>query len=329
MFCGVVFLLPFFLFSAITEVAAKPTTCCEWLASLLRTLLGHSDKHLSFREVCASLHHLNLSGVEFTCLAVLSIIIGTLIYHLEKNLWSYGLQIIFKRIQNKTLGCGWKRIMSICSLHVFSVLLIAATAWISGSIKWFSSITFIVIAFAAALVAIVCISNGIVEDTETMWLAEGGGDSSHKGSLLDAQGLRLSIIMSKVSTWSDFIHCGQSCALAWILGSCSAYTLFDKAEVLCGFFWGGILSSVLLLVAEGFIDWHRWQHVQNVLGEKDTAKGSTTNSALSSCMPNACKRCIHSGKTGCCILWRIVTCRIKKIFNKKNTTVVFQTFWRK
>lgn len=240
MFCGVVFLLPFFLFSAIVAVKEPPVT---------------------FQNVCINLHKLNLSAVEFTSLAVLSIIIGTLIYHLEKNLWSYGLQIIFKRIQNKTLGCGGNRIMSICSLHAFSVLLIVATAWIFGSIKWFSGITFIVIAFAAALVAIVCISNGIVEDTETMWLAEGGGDSSHKGSLLDAQGLRSSIIMSKVSTWSDFIHCGQSCALAWILGSCSAYTLFEKADVLFGFFWVGILSSVSLLVAEGFIDWHRWQLV--------------------------------------------------------------------
>ena len=238
MFCGVVFLLPFFLFYAIVVLEGQA---------------------IDFRKVCTTLHEINLSGWEMTCLSILAIIIGTLIYHLEKNIWSYGLQIIFKKIQNRTLGCVRKSIL-ICSPPTLLFLLFVLLSFI-GNMKWFSIAVFTVIAIATALVAIVCISCEIVKDTETMWLAEGGGDSSHKGSLLDAHGLRSSIIMSKVSTWSDFIHCGQSCALAWIFGSYSAYILFDKADVLCGFFWLGILSSVLLLVTEGFIDWHRWQLV--------------------------------------------------------------------
>lgn len=284
MFCGVVFLLPFFLFSAITEVAAKPTTCCEWLASLLRTLLGHSDKHLSFREVCASLHHLNLSGVEFTCLAVLSIIIGTLVYHLEKNLWSYGLQVFFcsrlcVRICFLIIAAFVTTVIFCCHSNANNVLVVIA----------------LTIGVLALMVSLFCVYCGEVKTTDDIWLAEAGKKRLDKNATLDRRSAQ--IIMGKVSTWSDFIHCGQSCAWAWIIGSTLAYFLLHRHAALVIPYWSGIKAAVCLLIAEAFIDWHRWQHVMKVLGI------SSRNSCYL-CIRTAliCRKCSHHASRKCPLL---------------------------
>lgn len=283
MFCGVVFLLPFFIFPSITQL-------CPCVPKFYALFPQPSD----------------FDFAQLTYLAVLSIIIGTLIYHLEKNLWSYGLQVIF---------CS-RWCVRICFLTI------AASAPISGIVISFldeneNVVLYLIpsiIGILAVIVSSFCVCCDEARTTDDIWLAEAGKKRLDKNATPDRRSAQ--IIMGKVSTWSDFIHCGQSCAWAWIIGSTLAYFILHRHAALVVPYRAGIIAAVCLLIAEAFIDWHRWQHVKNVLGEKDTAKESTINSALSSCLPDACKRCIRSSKTGRCILWRIVACRIKKRFNK-------------
>lgn len=283
MFCGVVFLLPFFIFPSITQL-------CPCVPKFYALFPQPGD----------------FDFAQLTYLAVLSIIVGTLIYHLEKNLWSYGLQVIF--------------FSRLCVRIVF--LIIAAIVPISGIVIAFRSenenvVLYLIpsiIGILAVIVSSFCVCCNEARTTDDIWLAEAGKKRLDKSATPDRRSAQ--IIMGKVSTWSDFIHCGQSCAWAWIIGSTFAYFLLHGHAELVVPYRTGIIASVCLLFAEAFIDWHRWQHVKNVLGEKDTAKESTINSALSSCMPDACKRCIRSSKTERCILWRIVACRIKKRLNK-------------
>lgn len=244
--------------------------------------------------MCENLHEFELSAVEFTCLAVLSIIIGTLIYHLEKNIWSYELQLLFTT----------NRPVTRCFLLLISPVLFVVIVSIWSSL-WVLFLIFLVVAFSACLVSVFCVKGDCVEITEQMWLAEAGKKTPDKGGSLDGESAK--IIMAKVSTWSDFIHCGQSCAWAWILGSSFAYQLFEKPILQVGF-WIGLFSAVLLLVAEAFIDWHRWQHIVKVADVIPCAKG-----CFYSRVRKICRNCRRRSSKSCTV-WRFV--RLNCLNNK-------------
>jgi len=77
-----------------------------------------------------------------------------------------------------------------------------------------------------------------------------------------------SVIMRRVANWSDFIHCGQCCAFAWMLGSyCVLFycLLDDRGNVPFVRINLGLLCSLLLLSLELIADWHRYHHVLYVL----------------------------------------------------------------
>ena len=239
--------------------------------------------------MCENLHGFNLSAVEFTCLAVLSIIIGTLIYHFEKNIWSYGLQILFTSNKLSVWCCIW-----IIGAVLFGVIAIVSI-FISPRVLFLILCISLVVAFSACLLSVFCVEGACVEITEQMWLAEAGKKIPDKGGALDGESAK--IIMAKVSTWSDFIHCGQSCAWAWILGSSFAYQLIEKPILQVGF-WIGLFSAVLLLVAEAFIDWHRWQHIVKVADVIPCAKG-----CFYSRVRKICRNCRRRSSKSCTV-WR-------------------------
>lgn len=234
---------------------------------------------VTFQKVCINLHELNLSAVEFTCLAVISIIIGTLIYHLEKNIWSYGIQSIFSSRGNV-----------LCRLFVITVeliLLIIPPVFILSNflssildVRKHETLLFVVllaiiVAISALVVSLACIFRRIVDDTKEMWLAEKGEVVSASTGALNGNASK--IIMEKVSTWSDFIHCGQSCAWAWIYGSSLAYLLLQKNTLLTPFYTSGLLAAVLLLIAEALIDWHRWKFVLCAINKESFYKKEPHN----------------------------------------------------
>ena len=92
-FCGVVFFVPFFLYGQ-TPLAA-------WLES------GQDNPDWCAPKVAA--------------LGVLACIVGTIIYHFEKNLYSYGIQSVFEwMLKCKIIKCG-----AICLLVVVCIVCLA------------------------------------------------------------------------------------------------------------------------------------------------------------------------------------------------------------
>lgn len=231
MFCGVVFLLPFFLFSAIVAVKEPPVT---------------------FQKVCINLHELNLSSVEFTSLAVISIIIGTLIYHLEKNIWSYGLQVIFTGSPGR----------SVVSVLYFVILLVAFLVYSQKPMPDLEVCLLILLTLLCLIIALIVRNKRFILITGCMWL----GEQEKKSSIA-------SRILSKVATWSDFIHCAQSCAWSWILGSwvCKYIGIFD---INCDdIYRRGLALAFVILVVEAIFDKHRWRHVLYVINLEDKKYG--------------------------------------------------------
>lgn len=86
-FCGVVFFVPFFCISG-TKGKNKIHSLNEWLQ------VGFFNHDWSTPKVAA--------------LCALACVIGTIIYHLEKNLWSYPLQCLFERAFSEKLQINHK-----------------------------------------------------------------------------------------------------------------------------------------------------------------------------------------------------------------------------
>lgn len=144
---------------------------------------------------------------QLVILGVLACVVGTIIYHLEKNLWSYLIQFVFEKLK---LG-------------------------------------------------------NLLDRTEKCWLIEARAKKQvDKNSLYAYQ----EAIADKVSTWSDFIHCTQSCCFAWILGS-SVYQLWIEGEGNTPYIGNSYFIALAILILEVCIDAHRYQHViRMTAGEK-------------------------------------------------------------
>ncbi|MCI7698494.1 MAG: hypothetical protein MSQ05_03795 [Akkermansia sp.] len=233
MFCGVVFLLPFFLFPATVQL-------CPCVPKFYACFPQPGD----------------LDFAQLSALAVLAVIIGTIIYHIEKNVLSYPIQIIFRLISRKF--ASWGKLICL-------VVVSAGLAWCLHS--YFSEIS-VQLRIAVGVVFAFCIFTAVcakvlkvVDDTRRLWIRE---DSEHAASGGDDKA-----VLKRVGTWADFIHCGQSCAIAWLLGSflcnvCLGWKLNGNP-----FYCHGLFLAGALLVLEIFIDWHRYQHVLLVLGDSE------------------------------------------------------------
>lgn len=101
------------------------------------------------------------------------------------------------------------------------------------------------------------LQNGIVDNTRKLWALE---DREKETSGDDDKA-----ILKRVGTWSDFIHCGQSCAIAWILGSLLCNASLGGCLSNDTVYRHGIFLAIVLLILEVFIDWHRYQHVRRIL----------------------------------------------------------------
>lgn len=75
-------------------------------------------------------------------------------------------------------------------------------------------------------------------------------------------------IAQRESGWADFIHCAQTSAIAWILGSFISLKLPHAPDVSEGypdFFIVGILVALWLLFFEFFCEWHKSLHIDYML----------------------------------------------------------------
>ncbi|MDD6814213.1 MAG: hypothetical protein PUD60_07430 [Akkermansia muciniphila] len=236
MFCGVVFLLPFFLFPATVQL-------CPCVPKFYACFPQPGD----------------LDFAQLSALAVLAVIIGTIIYHIEKNVLSYPIQIIFRLISQR--NAGWKKLIL---PWVVSVVVVGCIIFGLSRIPNISVLLWTVVGcvlLVCLLTSVFAGKSGIVKDTRRLWIRE---DSEHAESGGDDKA-----VLKRVGTWADFIHCGQSCAIAWLLGSflcnaCLGWKLNGNP-----FYCHGLFLAGALLVLEIFIDWHRYQHVLLVLGDSE------------------------------------------------------------
>lgn len=88
----------------------------------------------------------------------------------------------------------------------------------------------------------------------------------------DAEMVKQYAASEKLATWSDFIHCVQSCCFAWIFGS--FFACYITGIIVCGFYQG-LTIAFILLAAEMIIDMHRYKFVKYFLKESEPSNNSS------------------------------------------------------
>lgn len=228
------------------------------------------------------------------CVAVLSFIIGTVIYHLEKNLYSYLIQAAFESIGEKLLRAVliifvlmvmlfWIADCCLPTLIGIVLVLLVIACIICFLIPLFSR-DFNHKAEADSTDEIYCkIVDALIDRTEKCWLIE---------KFVKDKWTPQYSIAKKVSIWSDFIHCVQSCCIAWIMGTIAAYYLHPC--FLCGCDASrciylhdmsvGVEIAMTILLVEIGIDAHRYIYVirmtssvESILNRKHSKKDIPTS----------------------------------------------------
>ncbi len=111
----------------------------------------------------------------------------------------------------------------------------------------------------------------VIKRTRKIWIIETGTAELPEED--DKSNLKLTLsdkkaIAQKLATWSDFIHCTQSCCFAWIAGCWVTQCWIFKCGLADGFGAAckepSVLIAFLILLLEVLFDWHRYQHVLDI-----------------------------------------------------------------
>lgn len=233
-FCGVVFFVPFWLFPS----------------EKLNSLLDGSPWQFP----------------QYIVLAILAFIIGTIIYHVEKNVYSYGLQALFELWEKSKTWCIISFVIAAAIIGGIGYFFLCKFAW------W--SIFFLIVPIIL-MILIICMRETILQRTQIAWAIEGGCENVTCTNMdqdcpMDDKARKA--IADKVAKWSDFIHCAQSCCFAWLLGVIIIF--WRQGAFSSDISWGNIISmshgielvsscgiAAVLLVFEALFDWHRYCHV--------------------------------------------------------------------
>lgn len=249
-FCGVVFFCPFLLYA----LDWCNVYLCEHEFSV-----EVSKESLSF-----SMQYGTWDTGKIVFIGIVACVIGTIIYHVEKNLYSYSVQCVFELYASKKNNFLW------ASPIIASLLLTLALSPLVSVFADFSPICcFICYSFSCFLVlCVICCAfetyfHKVIERTQKVWIIE---DEQTVNTSVSEYRLKDGVIpmmlmahavSKKLSTWSDFIHCVQSCCFAWVAGSCFVkYFIHSDADITLG-----NSIAVALLFLELIFDWHRYQHV--------------------------------------------------------------------
>ena len=244
-YCGVVFFLPLYLFVPwkVHEFFFQSGLCCK----------------------------------QLICIGALACVIGTLIYHLEKNLYSYVIQGIYEWLEERK------------SLEKYNKIIIAGVL-LCGLILTLSRCCHCLICVIIASPFILCIvklfSDGkVFKTTIISWIIEGSDAKENKDkNHTETNEMQardpghgeitmhdLRSIAGKIAVWSDFIHCTQSCCFAWILGTCFSYWIIERnccascVEYMSSRMdWSLIAAFSILFIESVFIDRHRYSFVMEM-----------------------------------------------------------------
>ena len=238
-FCGVVFFVPLWLFARTRIV------------EILGVEKGNTGVYLIF--------------------SALAYIVGTAIYHLEKNLHSYPLQLIYEYYYQKVER--WK------ILGLLILIILALGSLCIGIYCWWMLIIAAICYFVLAIILLCSRQERLVKTTMDQWIWEEKGALTYKAIALPIcsdERLTPLAAMKKISTWTDFIHCVVSCCFAWIFGCVVVKMLQVGISSWC------CLCVLVLLLIEGLIDAHRYRFVKRALQNASLEQDSQTCVALTS-----------------------------------------------
>ncbi len=231
-FCGVVFFTPLYLFAP---------GCMQNFFSKCGIAMGDSIYYVG----------------------ALACVVGTIIYHLEKNLYSYTAQGIYECMfkkcketsRDKQLGNG---LLS----YVIMAFVLILSIWLNPRLFLDIIWIFLLVVLAAILILKYFLDKKTFDTTLMCWKIEGSIPDDNETT---KEGVReLNSIAAKVAVWSDFIHCTQSCCFAWLLGTYLTYRVLKpcsaaNAELMSK----SIAVAVVLLIIETvLIDRHRYAFVE-------------------------------------------------------------------
>lgn len=244
-FCGVVFFVPIYLFGS--EKTGQ---------------IGHIE---------------NWESGTFLLFAAVASAVGTIIYHLEKNLYSYPLMYLYeKTIYQRDISPKsgseipdkqqyyW---ITWCFFGVIFLLLLGCTNFLPHHPWFILIIASFIYLFIVAHYILNASFNHIISPTLKMWEIEHLAKVSAKQNNdfnEDSILLKQCAAADKLANWADFIHCTQSCCFAWIFGSLLVYNI--TLEIEKGWYQG-IAIAILILAAEVVIDMHRYRfltHIRNI-----------------------------------------------------------------
>ena len=263
-FCGVVFFCPFLLYTP----------------KYANAFLGGEEVSIKISQDCFSFctQYGAWETGKLVFIGIVSCIIGTIIYHVEKNLYSYFIQASFEVAHVKTNN---GKISGKVAFYFFIMTFILFLILLGAQ-----SIMLFILALLVFVFWGTSLSNGfsrVVSRTQQSWIIENNKAIESKiavskvidgkvieGKVIEGKKIEetkkeeeldslkmAKAIAEKVSTWSDFIHCVQSCCFAWLAGSCFVKCfIFSDADISFG-----NSIAVVLLFLELIFDWHRYQHV--------------------------------------------------------------------
>ena len=232
-FCGVIFFVPIYIFGD-AQIGE----------------LGHIEKW---------------ETGTFLLFAAVAAAVGTIIYHLEKNLYSYPLMYLYE----KKLFCSdlsqkghseirekghyywimWCVIGVVFLLSLGCTNLLPLHPW--SSLLYAGGIYLILVTHALLNNS----TEDIIKPTLVMWIIEHQAKAKEK-SPLNAPASAITTVqdaaVGKLANWSDFIHCSQSCCFAWILGSLLAYNI--SGTIQRGWYQG--IAIAILILSFIFIHLH-------------------------------------------------------------------------
>lgn len=246
-FCGVVFFVPLWLFARTRIV------------EILGVEKGNTGVYLAF--------------------AALASVVGTIIYHLEKNLYSYPLMYVYEKWifkGNETdfgreKGKGKLTSPPEMKFHIWLLWIMVAVfvMLVLLECRHFVSWPWIaILVFAGFWLCVVTHllleRESVVPMTMKVWKIEylAAKQRVEEVSSLDDKTIEKYSAAEKIATWSDFIHCVQSCCFAWIFGSLLAF--YITGTIVRGFYQG-LTTAFMLLAAEMIIDAHRYRFVRYAL----------------------------------------------------------------
>lgn len=265
LFCGVVFFLPCLLVRRKLD-----------LASLFSS-------------------HLSSEPADIGLWMILAFIVGTIIYHLEKNFWTYPLQCLFESTFNESIpksrvdyktshGVCLPAIILLISFFVFFSSLIALASVVKGKDYFICSVSlfgafmlYVFVIWGRLLLGLqgespcrmICFEN-VLKRTRAMWILEEMDKGANKDYSMVAGKkyhnksfralLEQSSVAKRLASWADFIHCVQCICFAWIIGVWLA-SVVEPNSALLPYLWISVGVACGVIMLEVLFEYHRYHHI--------------------------------------------------------------------